>query len=116
MSKDQLFLLRADFSDARLGDTAFYCPSCAQIEGLLSFYSRLRQDLDIRYVDFPKPRAPIVALIGEDHQSCPVLVLGEAHTAEGARVSTATGRHFIAGSQAIAAYLAARYGIGVPHP
>ena len=33
--------------------------------------------LDVRYVDFPRPRMEILSLIGEANQSCPVLVIAD---------------------------------------
>jgi hypothetical protein len=45
------------------------------IEGVLSFYPQLRNELEITYVDFVRPRPAIVELIGEDNQGCPVLIL-----------------------------------------
>ena len=65
MERDVLFLLRPDFRDAAQGEQPFFCPDSALVEGLLSFYPQLRQRLDVRYVDFPRPRPAIVALLGE---------------------------------------------------
>jgi hypothetical protein len=53
--------------------------------------------------------------VGEAHQSCPLLVLdGELDWPE-AVTSAATGRRFLQ-DEAILPYLAARYGVGLPHP
>ena len=65
MPNDQLFLLRADFADPALGPGAYHCTDCARIEGLLSYFPALRTQLDVTYVDLPRPRAGIVALLGE---------------------------------------------------
>lgn len=73
---EKLFLLKADFLDANRADGKIYfCPECSPIEGLLSYYPRLREELEIHYVDFNRPRKELVDLIGEANQSCPVLVL-----------------------------------------
>ena len=72
---EKLFLLKPDFQDINRGaENKYFCPHCAIIEGLLSYYPMLRNELEIHYVDFAHPRTDIVALIGEANQSCPVLV------------------------------------------
>jgi len=72
----KLFLLKADFQDASRADgLRYFCPDCVMIEGLLSYYPRLLDELQVKYVNFARPRNPIIDLIGEENQSCPVLVL-----------------------------------------
>lgn len=72
----KLFLLNPDFQDISCSaDAKYFCPPCALIEGVLSFYPRLRNELEITYVDFVRPRPAIIGLIGEANQSCPVLIL-----------------------------------------
>jgi len=72
----KLFLLKADFLDASRSDgKRYFCPDCVMLEGLLSYYPRLRDELDVQYVNFARPRQVLINLIGEDNQSCPVLVL-----------------------------------------
>ncbi len=75
---DILFLLKPNFLDKfRDSDNKkYYCPDCAFLEGVLSYYPQLREQLDIRYIDFPKPRKEIVDLVGEEFQGCPNLILG----------------------------------------
>lgn len=114
---DQLFLLTPLFPDPKAGPGLYHCPECAQIEGLLSYFPFLRSRVEVRYVDFPRPRAVVVALLGADHQGCPVLVLGGAAPAGVAVQHHApTGRNFVSGYPAIAGYLAAAHGISRPHP
>lgn len=73
---EKLFLLKPDFQDINRDINAkYFCPPCTLIEGLLSFYPRLRTELEVHYVDFVRPRPAIIDLIGEANQSCPVLVL-----------------------------------------
>jgi hypothetical protein len=110
---DRLFLINPDWHDAEGGP--WYCPAGAIVEGVLAFYPKLRDQLDITYRDFPRPRPPVIELVGEDHQSCPILVLDGAHDWPEAQTSAATGARFLQ-DQAIIPYLAARYGIGLPHP
>lgn len=118
MPRDRLFLLRPDFADVAHPGGSFYCPGCASVEGLLSYYPRLRHELDVQYVDYPRPRAAIVEAIGEANQGCPVLVLDEATATPTATPVRAgqTGRRFLQGIDSIAAYFAERYGTARPHP
>ena len=67
----------------------------------LSFYPRLRNELEVHYVDFARPRPAIVDLIGEANQSCPVLVMED-------------GR-FINEPDDIIRYLTENYQIAQPH-
>jgi len=115
MDKDTLFLLKPDFQDPG-NDTRYFCPSCAYLEGFLSFYPRVRHAIQVSYVDYPRPRSAIVALLGEAHQGCPVLVLADGAAAAGIEgVREHGGHRFITHEVAISRYLAARYGAGVPH-
>jgi len=75
---EKLFLIKPDFKDINRGDeNKYFCPHCASLEGLLSFYPQLRNELEVHYVDFIRPRPAIVELIGQANQSCPVLVLDD---------------------------------------
>jgi hypothetical protein len=118
MPHDQLFLLRADFADPALGPGAYHCTDCARIEGLLSYFPQLRTQLDVTYVDFPRPRAAIVALLGEAYQNCPVLVVLNPRPDHAAllRESGDTGQRYCTGADAITAYLHAAYGVSGAHP
>jgi len=72
----KLFLLKADFLDAGRNDgKRYFCPDCVMLEGLLSYYPRLSNELEVKYVNFARPRQVLIDLIGEANQSCPVLVL-----------------------------------------
>ncbi len=114
MTRDTLFLLRPDFLD---GGEKFYCPECAEVNGVLSFYPQLRERVDVRLVDFPRPRGEVIALIGEPNQSCPVLVLAGAPVAglKDVEVGNFHGRSFIAGARDIGRYFAHVWHIGKPH-
>jgi len=118
MSKDRLFLLRPLFPDPKVSDALFHCASCAQVEGLLGYFPFLRGTLEVSYQAFPRPRQAIVDLLGEAHQSCPVLVLAEdsPSTHPAIRTSEASGRRFVSGAADISAYLAASYHISSTHP
>jgi hypothetical protein len=113
--RDHLFLLKPGFEDGADGKR-YYCPHSAQVEGILSFYPILRMEMDVTYVKFPRPRQPIVDLIGGENQSAPVLVVGDAAAIpKQLKPTVAQGRSFFSGEDAIAEYLALRYGIGWPH-
>ena len=74
----KLFLLNPDFQDIKLSaENKYFCPPGTLIEGLLSFYPRLRNELEVHYVDFVRPRPAIIDLIGEENQSCPVLIFDD---------------------------------------
>jgi hypothetical protein len=112
--RDHLFLLKPDFEE---GDgIRYYCPHCAQVEGVLAYYPRLRLEMDVTYLNFARPRQAIVDLIGPENQNTPVLVVGDAGTIPPQlKPGTAKGRSFFTGEDAIAEYLVLRYGIGRPH-
>lgn len=111
--KDRLYLLKPDFIDQ---GKAYFCPGCAQVEGMLSFYPVLREKIDIRYIEYPRPRPSLVAEIGEENQGCPKLILGGEHAIPpGVSVSEARGNRFIAAPIEICRHLAAAYGVGAPH-
>ncbi len=118
MPKDQLFLLQGGFADPALGPGAYHCTDCARIEGLLSFFPQLRAQLDVTYVDFPRPRPPIVSLLGSAYQNCPVLVVMNAPPEHAAllRESPDTGRRYCTGADEITAYLHAVYAVSAAHP
>lgn len=98
----KLFLLKPDFQDVnRNAETKYFCPPCALIEGVLSFYPRLRNELEITYVDFVRPRPAIIELIGEANQSCPVLVLEDGS--------------FLNDADEIIQHLTVNHQIGLPH-
>jgi len=112
MNKDKLFLLKPDFHKDKEGP--FYCPECALVEGVLSFYPKLRHKIDVQYVDFVKPRATVVAELGEANQGCPVLVLVDGRRVPDASldIRESNGRRFITNEAHIRRYLAATYGVG----
>ena len=98
----KLFLLKPDFQDVnRNADARYICPPCTMLEGILSFYPRLRTELEVNYVDFQRPRPAIVELIGEANQGCPVLILEDGS--------------FINESDDIIRHLVEKHGVGKPH-
>ncbi|MEO8444499.1 MAG: DUF3088 family protein [Gammaproteobacteria bacterium] len=117
MTRDSLFLLKPDFRDGAQGPC--YCPACATLEGVLAFYPRLRTALDVQYVDFPRPRPAVIAMVGAEHQGLPTLVVAPDAAADaalaGLDVRESQGRLFLQSTGDIGRYLSRRYGIGEPH-
>lgn len=115
MERDALFLLKHDFADGP--GAPYYCPECAQLNGVLHYYPKLRHWLEVRYVDFPRPRADIIALIGEANQSCPVLVLAGHAPAnvQAVTIGEHNGRRFVGGATDIGNYLSQVHKLGRPH-
>jgi hypothetical protein len=113
--KPILFLLEPAFEDTNYPGQRFFCRHCQLIEGLLASFPKLRDKLEVRHTGFPRPRDTVVALVGEQNQSLPKLVLPA-----GAHSAHAEGEHagcqYVSGSDAILATLADLYGIPVAHP
>ncbi|WP_411281694.1 DUF3088 family protein [Gemmatimonas sp.] len=115
MPNHQLFLLPAGFDDPAFGPGTYHCTDCARIEGLLSYFPELRTQLTVVYVDFPRPRAQLIELLGEPHQNCPTLVVHDPTDAHLLQVSSITGQHYCTGADDITTYLHAAFGVSVAH-
>ena len=115
MARDILFLLKEDFMDG--AGAPYFCPDCAQISGVLSYFPKLRHKLDVRYIDFPRPRNEIVELLGDKHQGCPVLILDKPPAMDALAYVTghANGKSFISGAKAIANYWSYTESVSRPH-
>lgn len=113
--KDLLFLLAPGFSDGE--GPPYYCPYCTIFEGLLALYPRLAEALSVVRVAYSRPRSEIVKLLGEEHQSCPVLILQRELPSACADLpwQKAEGRLFLDDPEAIGHYLSRAYGIPRPH-
>ena len=112
---DTLFLLTPGFEDPAYPDRPFYCWHCALIEGVLASFPDLGNALDIRRVAWPRPRKDVVAMVGEDNQSLPLLVLSDSNTgALSTRIYD--DRHFVADPKEILRALSLRHGFPEPHP
>jgi len=114
MSKHTLFLLTPGFFDGSEGP--FFCPHSAAMEGLLKYVPEIENHVEVKRIGFTKPRQDIIALLGQENQFTPVLILSEtAEDKEGAEISAQTGRAFILGEIAISKYLHKTLGIMKPH-
>ncbi|MBC7769333.1 MAG: DUF3088 family protein [Phycisphaerales bacterium] len=114
LTRDTLFILRAPFEDHELAGT-WFCTSCATMEGALLANPHWANRIDVKRMAHLRPRHDVIALIGEDNQSMPVLVLADSSTPpEGAKEFE--GRFFLDEPKPITRYLAAKYGGAGPHP
>ena len=114
MAKHILFLLKSGFNDGDKGP--FFCPECAEVEGFLKYAPNVESQLDVRRIDFPRPRKPIIELLGEANQGCPVLVIeGGSDLPAEAKKSEETGKAFIAGGMQICEFLGRTFSTVRPH-
>jgi hypothetical protein len=114
MGKHILFQLNPWFEES---GGPFYCPDCACVEGFFHYSPGVREKIDIRRIDFRRPRREVIDLLGEENQGCPVLVLDPgAGEPPGARRSLSTGRVFIDDPRAICDFLGSGFGSVRPHP
>ncbi|KEA03861.1 DUF3088 domain-containing protein [Rhizobium rhizogenes] len=115
MTRDKLFLLRPDFEDPAYPGRRFYCWHCALMEGVLASFPALAQRLDVERIVWPRPRLPVIALVGEGNQSLPLLVLADGETSK-YQTGVFEGRAFISDKDKILAALSERHGFPDPHP
>ena len=111
--KDMLFLLRPGFEDH---GTSYFCPYCAQVIGFLTYFPQVRDTLQITELDFPRPRQPLIDLVGEANQGMPLLVLGgEPVAVPDVTIEEANGHRFVKNALSIIRYLAATRHVPLPH-
>ncbi len=112
LQRDVLFVIKAPFED---GGAMWFCHDCAAMEGMLLANPQWAHHIDVRRIPFPRPRHDIIALIGEENQSMPVLVMADdAKAPEGAM--RAQGLAYLTNTRAIGRYLAGAHGGAGPHP
>jgi hypothetical protein len=115
MTRDKLFLLHPGFEDPAYPGTIFYCWHCALIEGVLASFPKLAANIDVERVAWPRPRTAVVALLGIENQSLPVMILADGSTStHGSGIYE--GRTFLADKDGILAALSERHGFPHPHP
>ena len=107
--KDQLYMLQAGYCKDERGP--LYCSDSIGVEGLLSFFPQLRALIDVHYLEFPRPRAQLVSMLGENHQSIPVLILAPDRRIDAATLEPhqVNGRKFFDDERIIRRYLSAQY-------
>ncbi|WGR95708.1 DUF3088 domain-containing protein [Bradyrhizobium sp. ISRA443] len=113
--RDRLFLLKPGFEDPAFPGQRFYCWHCALLEGVLASFPDLEEAIDVERIAWPRPRQAVVALIGVENQSLPVLVLAD-DAEHGLETGRAIGRRFVEGKDAILRALTLRHGIPGAHP
>ena len=113
--KPILYVLDPSFEDPAYPGEKFFCRHSSLVEGVLSHFPKVRDELEIKRLKFPRPRAEVIAAIGETNQGLPVLVLPPGETWNGAN-GAGNGRIFAAGAESILATLAERFGLPVVHP
>jgi hypothetical protein len=101
VSRDRLFLLPTEAPDPALPGRRFHCQDCMTVEGLLAAFPERAADIDVVRVPWARPRAAVVAAIGEANQNLPALVW------EGGFANT---------MPALLAALAERHGFPERHP
>ncbi len=113
--KDILFLVKPDFFDREQGP--FYCPDSLPVEGMLGFYPALRELVDVRYVEFTKPRNAVISFLGEENQSLPVILIAEQNieNVKHMGLQEHNGRFFLNDQKMIRGYLSLTYQVGVSH-
>lgn len=111
-TKDHIFLIAPGFTDPKREDGPFICPFCNQVEGLLASFPELASEVEVTRLPFPRPRLPVIELIGEDNQSLPLLVYGDEPPAD---AKQANGRYFTNDTVRILSSLSERHGFPKVH-
>ncbi|MCC4596892.1 DUF3088 domain-containing protein [Xanthomonas campestris pv. phormiicola] len=108
-TRDTLFLAAPGFHVD--GQGPFYCGDGIAIEGVLALYPQVLAWLDVQRIAFERPRSAVVALLGEAHQSLPVLVLAGDSDTHGVAFTLHGRLRFNDQPDAIRRYLSARGGL-----
>lgn len=112
MGKDRLFLLPPGFED---NDRREFCPECAELWGVLSYYPAIKESLEISYVGIDHPRGPIEEVLGEGRWNAPTLVLVDADLLTGDfQTQTSNDETYLDSARQIAKYFAAKFGTAMP--
>ena len=116
MKKPVLFLLAPGFeATTDSGNRREYCPECAEMWGVLSYYPAIKQAVEIRYETLAHPRAGLTELLGAGQHNCPTLVLPKGtQIPKGVRTETAGGYDYLPSARGIAIYFSKLYGTPVP--
>ncbi|WP_285892316.1 DUF3088 family protein [Pseudodesulfovibrio nedwellii] len=84
------------------------------LEGLLGYFPQLREELDVKTIEFVRPRASIITFLGEKNQECPCLILADPTKAKGLPIQQYGPHTFITDDKIIIEYLARNNGISRP--
>jgi hypothetical protein len=122
--KDTVYILRPGFGDPNDGTNwraneyapTYFCPFSAQVVGFLAYYPQVRETLDVIELGFAKPREPLASVLGDDHQSAPMLVLGGPRVdVPNVTIKEANGHAYVEKTIEILRYLAATREVPGPH-
>jgi hypothetical protein len=84
--------------------------------GFLVYYPQVRSTIELIEMEFPRPRHVLVDLLGEAHQSAPMLVLdGDGVDVPDVTRQRVNGHTFVEKTTQILRYLAATRGVPGPH-
>jgi len=86
------------------------CPDACLVEGALLLNPHWADAVTIVRVDYPRPRPEIIAVLDEDNQNAPTLILTEETEAHQPVEAEVRGRRIITDPKAICRQLAACYG------
>ena len=111
-----LYLYKRDFIDH--GDQHYFCPFCLRVEGLMAMFPEIRHNVEVRYVDYEKPRGKLPVLVGEQQQSCPQLLLpeGDDDISGQYSIKASTGMLHIEKTDQIIDYFINRFNLPKIHP
>ena len=110
MKKPQLFLLKPGYGKA----ADQFCPDCALVMGYFDYQPHMREHVDIKLIDFDRPRHDLVKLLGEHLQNSPALIFSEGEQPQDISLSENTKRAYINDGRAICQWLGQTYGGLVP--
>lgn len=112
MKRDTLFLLAPGFHG---DDRREYCPGCAEVWGLLSYFPALKDSVEICYQAISRPRMDLVNLLGDANQNCPTLIIqASSPQYSGCGIQTVNETYFIDNARDIGLYYALRFGLPSP--
>ncbi len=120
MKRDILFFLPPGFlnhnvEDGKEGGRHEYCPECAELWGILSWFPDIQDSLKVEYQPIDKPRPDMVAMLGEAHQNCPTLVLAKhSPVYDNCGILQHQGHRFINNARDVGRYYAMRFGTPWP--
>ena len=110
--KDILCLLAPGFED---NDRREYCPECAEMWGLLSYFPAIKDSVIVNHQPIHRPRPYLTERLGEKNQNCPTLILHpDSPRYEGSGILRKNGHYFINNARDIEVYYSKRF--GTPYP
>lgn len=107
-TRDKLFILKQGFQSPNYPGRRFFCSHCALFEGLITAFPNLTRRLAVEKIEWQRPRMDIIAIVGEQNQSVPLLVLPKGETSAHQQ-GIYEGRAFISDKDKIIAALVERH-------